>query len=272
MLQLRYLLQAYLLILLIGFSACEEAVERELQPANNGQLAVEAVLTDERRIQSIRLSTSYDNLNEEPPKVTDAEVWVEVNGIEVRFLQDSMNVGVYHSEVPFAVIKNLDFNLHIDWRDAHYTANSTLSEVAPIPEINFQRGDSTNQLTFDDSPFLYNPNQQAMYIMFLDWSHLSNELPNTAKIVFYTFSSIEESELSRPKAEELAFPRGTIVTLRKYGLNDDFADYLQALAIETQWNGGAFFSFPANLPSNISNNGLGFFSTCAVKEKVFIAL
>ncbi|MEN0046930.1 MAG: hypothetical protein AAF806_07735, partial [Bacteroidota bacterium] len=86
-----------------------------------------------------------------------------------------------------------------------------------------------------------------------------------------TFSSVHLSALSRPEKEIVSFPKGSQVIVKKYGLNDDFAAYLRAKAIETEWNGTFFYSTAENLPSNISNDALGFYSTCAVLVDTLIA-
>ncbi|MFT5169169.1 MAG: hypothetical protein ACI8P3_004417 [Saprospiraceae bacterium] len=259
------------LLIAVSVLACREAIDWELKSGENGRLVVEAILTDELTFQEIKLSKSYDGLNEEAPTVNEANISVAVNGFSIRFFADSLNAGCYKSEVPFAVINNLEYTLNIEWQGERYEAKSFLSNVAPIPEITFQPVGTNGNLSFNESSFLYNANQQAMYEMNIDWSHLSTDSITKAKIIFYTFSSLEESELVRPDFEDIIFPTGSIVILKKFGLNDDFANYLRSLAIETDWNGGAFYSAPSSLPTNISNNGLGFFSTCAVVVDTLIA-
>lgn len=251
--------------------ACEEAIDWELAPTTNGQLSVEAILTDHFSQQSIRLSKSYDGLNGAVPAVTDALVAVTVNGVMIAFTPDLSVPGLYKSDLPFSVIKDLEYTLTILWKDQLYTAKSQLSSVAPMPAITFRQMGDTDSLTFGDFVPLYNANQQAMYEMNIDWSHLSNDPKTSAKMFFYTFNTLDVSELVRPVQDTVVFPRGSIIIAKKYGLNDDFAAYLRALAIETNWKGGAFYGASASLPTNISPNGLGFFSTCAILVDTLIA-
>ena len=258
--------------ILLGFALCLEAIDWELEPGKNGQLVVEAILTDEVKIQEIKLSRSYDDLNGSPPTVSDALVYLEVNETLIEFEADESQPGVYLSAMPFAIIDDLEYLLMIDWQGITYTARSRLPDVAPIPTIRFVEADDPDSLTFArfDS-LLYNANQQAMYELNVDWSHLSNEPNTAARLYFYTFNTIDVSEFIQPPEEKIVFPRGSIVIIKKFGLNDDFATYLRALAIETNWRGGPFYGTPASLPSNISNDGLGFFSTCAVLTDALIA-
>lgn len=251
--------------------ACEETVDWDLDPEANGRLVVEAILTNEFQTQEIKLSQSFNDLNGETPKLSDAMVAVSANGVSVSFLADTIEMGLYKSESPFAVLGNLEYQLSVDWQGENYTASSNLSSVAPLPEINFRQVGQTDSLTFREFAPLYNPNQQAMYEMDIDWSHLSLEEPTKAKMFFYTFSTVDESELLRPTSETVSFPPGSIVIAKKFGLNDDFAEYLRSLVLETDWKGGFLYSASSNLPTNISNDGLGFFSTCAVLRDTLIA-
>lgn len=259
--------------LMIGLllSACEEVTDWELQPGENGQLVVEAILTDERKIQEIRLSRSYDALNGAAPEVVDATVSVRVANQAVAFFPDPANPGRYLSDREFRVFQDLDYYLEIEWQGQIYNAVSRLSTVAPIPPIFFLPSENTDLVSLVEFATRYNPNQQAMYEVNIDWSHLTNEPPTQAKTYFYTFSDISVSDVVRPERETVLFPRGSVVQVRKFGLNDDFADYLRALMIETQWRGGAFYADGTSLPTNISGGAIGFFSTCAVLERVVVA-
>ncbi len=255
----------------IAVFSCESIRDWEIDPAENGQLVVEAILTNELKTQEVKLSQSFSTLNGEAAPVIDATVNIEVNRTIFRFQADDHQPGLYKSEVPFAVLNNLDYHLVVDWEGVPYSATSELSEVAPIPQFTFTEVEQTNSLTFDQVPSIYNANQQAMYEINIDWSHLEQMEPIRARTFFYTFNTVEVSGFVPPPRDTLLFPAGSVVAIKKFGLNDDFAAYLKALVIETQWRGGFFYSDPASLPTNISNGGLGFFSTCAVLSDTLIA-
>lgn len=265
----------FLLIgLVVSLTQCEEATLWDLEPSMNGQLVVEAILTDESQIQQIKLSQSVDGLNLESSKVTDARVSVRVNEVVYPFSPDPNESGLYKSEFPFALLPDLDYKLDIQWAGKNYEASSRLAPVAPIQKFKFARTESNvDSLFIEAFPFVFNPNQQAMYEMHLDWSQVSSGGNlQKAKIVFYTFKQLDENGIFRPIRDTLFFPKGTQVVVKKFGLNDDFAAYLRALAFETDWNSSLFiYSGAANIPTNISNGGLGFFSTCAVLTDTLIA-
>ncbi|PHN02636.1 DUF4249 family protein [Flavilitoribacter nigricans] len=253
------------------FLACEEATDWQLEAGDNGQLVVEATLTNESRVQEIRLSQSYSELNGAALPVTDATVTVVANGQMVAFLPDIQDAGLYRSERSFRVIDDLEYTLLIDWQGREYTARTELAAVAPLPPITFQHYGKADSLAFADFAPIYHPDQQAMYRMQVDWSHLSNRPSDRALLYYYTFSSVDVGGLVRPLRDTVFFPPGSVIVARKFGLNDAYADYLRALVIETEWRGGAFYSAAASLSGNISNGALGFFSACAVDADTLVA-
>ncbi len=261
----------FLVAVFWGLFACEEAVDWDFERGENGVLVVDAILTDELIQQQLRLSLSYDDLNGEAPPVPDAIVSVTANGVAYFFAPVQGDPGLYKSTLPFAVFDDLTYELEINWQDQRYTARSELSEVAPFPEISFLPFEGTDSLFFGTFAPIYNANQQAMYEMNVDWTHLNPDQEGRAKLLFFTFSTINTGGLVRPAGDTIGFPKGSIVTAKKFGLNDDFADYLRALALETSWRGSVFYGPAANLPTNLSGGALGFFSTCAVLTDTLIA-
>ena len=70
-----------------------------------------------------------------------------------------------------------------------------------------------------------------MYEVDIDWSHISPDTLNRAKQIFYTFKTIDVNEIFKPEQEEVHFPKGSRIIVKKYGLNDAFANYLRELVI-----------------------------------------
>ena len=251
--------------------SCEEETEWEYLTENNDRLVVDAVLTNELRFQEIRLSKSFNDLNGTPPPVTDAVVKVSVGPFVVNFIHSDDTPGLYRSEILMIILNNLVYDLTIEWEGEMYTASSELSDVAPMPQITFRPLGETGLLVFGDFAPFYSANQQAMYEMNVNWAFLTGDSTSLARTYFYTFSSIDINQTVLPTTEPIAFPPGSLVVARKFGLNDDYAEYLRALVIETNWNGSVLFANPASLPTNISNGALGFFSTCSVLTTVTLA-
>lgn len=266
-----YIFRFSLLMCMLWSSSCEEFRPWDLEPEADIKLVVEAVLTDEFVHQEIKLSQSYSSLSGEAPTVTDAIVVVEANSVLYNFVPDPLEDGLYKSVDPFSVFDGLNYTLYIEWNEKEYAAVSELSSVAPMPDFTFYQKPNTDSLTLGDFSQIYNNSQQAMYEVDIDWSHLIPGEDSKAKLYYYTFNSVHITQLLLPTKEQIVFPRGSIVYVKKFGLNDDFAAYLRAMAIETEWSGNFFYGSSDNLPSNILSDAYGFFSTCAVLKDTLVA-
>ena len=252
------------------FISCEEVVPWDLGPAENDQIVVEAILTNENVIQQVRLSKSFDHLRGTAEPVTDAIVTVNSIDGEVHFNDTPLLPGIYRSSKPFAARKDVLYQLEIIWNNEEYTASESLSFVSPLERVRFS-GFGPDSLTLPEIGSLYHPLQQAMYEVHVFWHHINPSDASWARMYFYTFSTIDGNELIRPEKEKVYFPVGSIVLVKKFGLSEGFASYLRSLVMETEWQGSAFDEASSSLPTNISNDGLGFFSVCSVLSDTLLA-
>lgn len=258
--------QASVLYLAIALlvAGCIEQVDWELSPGENGALVVEAVLTNEQRIQSLKLSTSYNNLNENTPTIADAIVKVSSFADEFNFSPVPNEPGFYQSDLAFACQKDVPYFLEIEWDGKSYSSNNSLSFVAPFEEITFTNIADSDSFEIQQVAPLYHPLEQAYFELNLDWRHIIPGDSSLAKMYFYTFNAVSASALVRPTQERILFPRGTFLYAEKIGMNDGFANYMQALVSEVTWKGGVFDEASSSLPTNIEGGGLGYFAVCAV--------
>lgn len=251
-------------------SGCEEAVEWELQPGNNGQLAVEAIVTDELHLQTVELSLTFDELNGTPRPVSGAVVSLQEEQQSIPFVELENEPGTYQSEQSFAAKPGISYRLEINWNEQLYEAESQMVEILPIPGIEYDTIGQDSLKIKGIGP-LFDTLEQAWYEIEIDWNHLIPLDTSQAIQYFYTFSTIDVSELIRPVSEEVAFPKGSILRIKKYALNDDYAAYLRAFLLETAWQGGVYDENSSSLPTNISNGGGGFFAVAAVLRDTVVA-
>ena len=260
------------ILLVLLLSACVEETDWEYQTGENGKLVVESILTNEVKTQIVQLSTSFDEINGLPSPVSNAIVTLNNGQNDFTFLESTSESGKYLSSQAIAAQMGINYTLQIQLDEQIYSAQNEMTRVLPSPRFTFETVGATNLRRLSNIPSLYSTVEQAMFIIDIDWSHLTDSLPNKAKQIFYTFKTIDASEVFSPDQKEVVFPRGSIVIATKYGLNDEFASYLRALALETEWQGGFLDENSASLPTNISNDGLGFFGVCAVLSDTLIAL
>jgi len=142
-----------------------------------------------------------------------------------------------------------------------------------LPHFSFHQNIGLYSLNWNNEQ--YSPLEQALYEADLDWSHLAGydhpDSVSRARLLFYTLSTIDVSYIVFPQdREQVFFPGGSNVVFSKYSLNNEYGAYLRALLSETQWQGSLFESARGNLPGNISNGGLGYFSACAVVRETLV--
>jgi hypothetical protein len=259
------------LLCMLFLSSCEVPTDWDFQPTDNGVLVVEAIITDEFGPQELRLSLSYDALNGQPAPATGAVVQISGGGETHAFQEASTAPGRYVSQQPFAAKLNTDYSLEIEWAGASYSAQNRMVQVVPFQPVTFAPYGATDSMIIANEPALFSPHEQAMHQIDIDWTHLIPGDTSRAKVIYYTFNTIDVSGLFRPEKKPVPFPRGSIVVQSKYSLDPAFAAYCRALMMETEWQGGVFDEASASLPTNVRNGGLGFFAVCAVLRDTLVA-
>lgn len=261
---------AYLLISILLVS-CEEQTNWDLQNADNNFIVVDGIITNELKVQTITIMKPVTTLNEHPQAVSKATVLVSSALLVHTFHEDTLHPGTYLSDRAFTGIRNETYSLSITWGSKNYSSKAVLIAPENFKIIDYQPDDD-NLYRFSKVPFPYNPLSSAMFEIQLDWSTApgyESRNPDScrAKVYYYALPTLDVSELFAPTMEKITFPKGTVITERRYSLTDEHAAFLRALLLETTWNGGYFNTAPANIPTNMSAGATGFFGACGVWEK-----
>ncbi|MBL7103186.1 MAG: DUF4249 family protein [Bacteroidales bacterium] len=265
-----------LFLLIFSLYACERQTTWEIRSEQINTVVVDAIITDEFKHQKIRLTKPFTDPNQKPLPVYGAQVRVSYSDKIVYFTENPDNPGTYLSDVEFAGSINITYHLEIDYASETYTADTRMIPVNTSTPLSYApAGNSGNLYEITYVAPQYNAEEQAMYEVIIDWTHLVNTTQSDtltiAKLFYYTFNTIDVSYIIFPQdKEEIFFPKGSIITETKYSLTDKFAAYLRALLAETEWQGSLFEEARGNLPTNISNGGLGYFSACSVISKVMV--
>jgi hypothetical protein len=263
-----------LLLIVISFLSllsCEEVVDWTLEPTPQERLVVDGILTDELKKQEIRLSGLMTDINGDPFGITGANILISGDDGSYSFQEVIDSPGLYRSHAPFAIRAAKTYTLHIDWNGTAFEAESQGVSSLPMRDFNIARYEQTDSVIIQGLGVEYSPVEQAMYEFVIDWSSVEPMGKNKGKLVHYVFSSINIGQLFGPDKDRLIFPEQSLVIVRKYALDDGFAEYLRSLVVETQWKGGFFEETNGNLPTNISNGGLGYFAVCTVQTDTLMA-
>ncbi|MEI6060095.1 MAG: DUF4249 family protein [Bacteroidota bacterium] len=260
------------LVLFMLLTSCEKQTDWTLQDGNNDFTVADGIITNELKVQSIRLSKPVNALNEQPQPLSAATVLISSNQLVYSFHEDALQAGTYVSDNAFAGIKNNTYSLLITTGSKVYSSKAVLA--APFDFVFLQYKKNTNddlyRITLVASVF--HPAKPAMYEVLLDWSKAQgyeNRDPGSckARLLYYTLPTLDVSEIFAPTVEKVAFPAGTLITERRYSLTDEHAAFIRALLIETTWQGGFFNTAQANIPTNLSTGAAGYFGACGVVEK-----
>lgn len=262
--------QMIAVIALIGLiSSCEAKIDWEIQNQELPTLVVEAILTNENKIQEVKLTRPVRSANEKYVGVSGASVAVSSGQFIYHFEESVEIAGLYQSIIPFAATVDRLYQLHIQDGEKHYTAQTYMIPVSVpnMPVFEFVSNQNKYSINWNNPQF--HPLEQAMYEASISWGHLPGyenaNIPARVRLTYFTLSTIDVNfNIAPQEAEQIFFPSGSIATLSKYSLTPGFASYLRALLAETQWQGSIFESARGNLRGNISNGALGYFGACSV--------
>lgn len=263
----------YLLIALTGLTivSCTKIIDVELEEGDR-RLVIDAWFTNEVKTHTIRLTQTADYFSNEPaPLVSGASVQITGGGDVWPFVE--VSPGIYESE-PNAHAKNFtDYTLTVIYDDEVYTATDRCDTVPVLDQI---------ALWYSENPDP-DANIQAWYDILI-WTQ---ELQGYGH--WYCWRVLKNGEYMKDTLSEIyfdndeylgdglvfeAFPlewvnaaevqTGDTITLEQHNISEKTYKAFTAILTETEWKGGLFDTPPANIPSNISNNGYGVFLVSSV--------
>lgn len=261
---------------LILFTSCEEQISWELDSESVNTVVVDGRLTNEVKFQHIHLTKPMQDVNGEPVPVTGAFVIVTTDNQPYLFVESTEEPGHYYTQNQIAASVSEVYHLKIEHEGKTFRAETYMIPVSSANLPGWQYDEESELYKIIWPQGTYDPFEQAMYEATISWKHLlGNAFPDSvamAKIMHYTFNTIDVSYVILPQdMEEVLFPKNSIAVVKKYSLTDEYAAYLRALIAETEWQGSLFEEARGNLPTNITNGGLGYFSACSVAvDTVFV--
>ncbi len=263
------------IFVLFSLSSCEKKIEWNLQTAQSERIVVEGLITNENIFQEIKLSKLSTTLNETSAPVSVAQIRVFTSNSEYIFNEDEVRKGTYFSETKFIGTINSAYHLEILFNTTHCTATAYMLPVLINDSVTFLFDSEKNLYTFGHVPSPVSFYESAIYTVESDWTQLPgfDTVPAENKkslSYFYTLKSIDANEIFAPQKQTVYFPKGTKITLKKYSLTDEHADFIRSMLFETEWTGGLFDANHANVKTNLSGGALGFFGASSVYSKKMI--
>jgi hypothetical protein len=249
-----------LIMLLFG---CEKEYNWIVKEDGIERIVVDAIITNELKSQVIVLSKTDQELNLPSLPVSGAEVFVSDGTISYVFTESVTNQGSYYSQL-FQAAVNKTYQLSILLDNQEYTASSTMESVSQLDEL-------TVVWDSDKSFYRYIPDNQgkpSMTEIYYDWSAVPDYCSEygfcNAQETFYILDNVDINAEFGPEKQVIYFPAGTILIRRKYSLTEEHQQFIRSLLMETEWRGGLFDVQQGNIPTNLSNEALGYFAVCTV--------
>jgi hypothetical protein len=256
--------------------SCTEVINLDLKNGENNRLVVEGSITNEYKIHEIKLSRSADYYFNQPA-LPELGASVSINdGDTIMSMVDTENKGIYKTEKSCAGKIDHAYTLNIITENGEqYSATDTIRPVSQMDSIKYEYGKSENPF---DKKYYYNinifaqenpePGNYYQWELFIDDQNatdtvslkvfVSDDLVNGAYISNWTVYSFPDYKIKNDTSD---------IRLQMLSISKEKYYFYTAILLETSYSGGPFSGPAANIPTNISNGALGFFSASAVTEK-----
>lgn len=264
-----------LIFSLLSFS-CSEIIDINLSQGINNRLVVEGSITTEFKIHQVKLSRTADYFYDKPaPPELEAKVSIS-DGDTVMQLTDKESKGIYTTEDSCAGIVGHNYTLNIQLSNGEqFTSSESIKSIIPIDSIKYEYTNAPFPGMDDDHFYNINifakedpaPGNYYQWELFVNDKQLSDtlrlktfvsdDMVNGSYIGNWTVYSIPEYKINQDTNE---------VRLQMLSISEEKYNFYNASLLETDYSGGGFNGPPANIPTNISNGALGFFSASAVIE------
>jgi hypothetical protein len=254
---------------LFSLTGCVKQID---WPSDNQPLhliIVDGTITDERKVQTIRISFPVTQLNSTPLPVTGADVLISNEDSTWQLTENPVNSGLYLTDPTFLARLEKNYTLFIYQDNQIYSAKAYMVAGSVFNELQYIKNTDNELFHIDWVANAFSSKDPAMWEILLDWTKVPgyenlDSANCQARMLFYTFPTLDVSEIFAPEMEKTSFPAGTIINERRYSLTPEHAEFLRELMLETNWTGGLFSLANANVMTNLSSGAIGYFAVCSV--------
>lgn len=256
--------------LIIFLSSCTEEIDIDVGTTYQ-RFIVEGTVTTDTMKHGVRLLKSIDYYeNQQPPTISDAIVTIDDGVNKITLEENDQDPGYYETDENYFGVVGRTYELEIEIPEAingfsSFIASSELKPVAPIDSIRVEYVEKWE--VWELQIFAWDPPTEDFYSfeVFKNGIEITDTVTKRGVSddrffngnftfgapVYYFYSGYEP---------EYVYP-GDSITLRMGGITKDYYNFLIELMDQTfEYRNPLFSGPPANIRSNISNGGLGFFT------------
>ncbi len=269
----------------ILFVSCEDSYYQEISKiTDNKDIKAEIVLTggitSEMKYHEIIL-TKPMTLNEQSiDSISGAVVNLKIGNNNYEFIEEINHPNIYDlpkrkgTYVSKNIIKGIPGVVHtlsINYSGKTYTASEIMEEVNPFDFNSIDLPSRAGGGEYDTSGVLIGPLlsqklfsfgaiESSIYHWFaVDTINGSGKSESSS----YYFSLVDQQGLLSEMYSELSSRMGVRMSFKvavtKSSISQPYENYLIAVLKETYWNNNLFSTMSANVPTNLSTGGLGYF-------------
>ncbi len=265
-------------LLSLSLYSCTEEIDMKFK-SGKPQLVVDGFFTDQMQDHFVKLSLLAEFSSNKPnPPISGAQVTLSDGENEITLSELPDMAGTYLIPKSYRGIYGKTYTLKIsavdidgDGANESYEASNTLNPIAGIGSVGLGWSNTQGQKQWQVLLFSREPEEtQDFYAFSL---YLNNELitPRISDLVYredkffngnqingvWVQSIVEEDP--QGEATDYLLKEGDWVKLEMQNINKDYYDFSNAVIEETGIKIPLFSGPPANVPTNVSNNGRGFF-------------
>jgi len=264
------------LILGLLWTSCTEPIDLNLNTGDNQKLVVDAWLRNADRPQVINLSISTDYFDEETPTEATGAI-ITVSSERKTYTFTETEAGTYIMDQRFDGKPGETFTLNVDYQSKTYTATQQMNRIAELTDIdyvlyaeyeeeNVNPNNPDNLDEWDVYATFQEPIGTGDYYYFGSFEKSKGPQSNLTLGEYYEDSLLDGAFIESEYVTYGFYEPGDTIITQMFSISEEVHDYLIAIDQQTDFRGFIFDAPPANVPTNISNDGKGFFIISAVSE------
>lgn len=266
------------LAIVLGLTNCTERIDLDLNKNEHQRLVVDGWFTSVPQAHTVRLTLTTDYFkNESAPKATGAIVTISDGTTTITLNEQSP--GIYQTAPDVKGEPGKTYTLEIDYNGETYTSSSYMNRVPPIDSLAYKIDEEEidNPDEDNDGKLWYEllfyaqepkgPGDHYYFKAFINGDSQSDTLRNNG---FVNDDLVDGSYIDGISYDFFEVNEGDSIAAEMLSISKEAFEYFNAVMLETDYRGSIFDSPPANIPTNISNGALGFFSASAVSTSYVI--
>jgi hypothetical protein len=259
--------------------SCTEIIDIELDSTYQ-RLVVYGTVTEDSLHHRVQLTLSSDYFSNAPsPRISDAVVELESEGIIMPFYENDTIPGLYLSAEAFRGEPEKQYSLHISQVDAdgdgveeEYRANSSMPLGARLDSITVSYFQSPFVSGYQVFMYALDPPQRNWY-SFKIWKNQELLTDTLSKYAIqsddffngtYIFG-LPVGFLIDDDPREAARP-GDTITFELNAIDQPYFDFIADAQLEIAGNNPLFSGPPANIRTNIENGAQGVFAAYSIQR------